>query len=130
MSSQPRISLKSILLLDAATCLLMGLLLVAASGFVSGLTALPPALLFYAGALLLPIGLYMAATATWWLGNAAAVWLVIIGNAGWVVASIILLEMIAPNGLGTAFVVAQALVVAALGWIEFWSLRTVRLSIA
>ncbi|MFC6759746.1 hypothetical protein ACFQFQ_09975 [Sulfitobacter porphyrae] len=81
MSSQSNAPLKTILLLDAATCLLMGLLLATASGFVCSITALPQTLLFCAGILLLPIGLFMAATAIWWPGSAAAVWLIIVGNA-------------------------------------------------
>lgn len=123
MPSQSNASLKTILLLDAATCLLMGVLLTAASGFVAGLTALPQTLLFYAGALLIPIGLFMAATALWWLSSAGAVWLIIAGNAGWVVASLILLAVVTANGLGIAFVLAQALVVAVLAWIEYRALR-------
>lgn len=123
MPSQSNIPLKPVLLLDATTCLIMGLLLVAVTGFVSGITAIPETLLLYAGALLFPVGLFMAATALWWLGSSGAVWLIIVGNAGWVLASLVLLAIVKPNGLGVVFVLAQALVVAVFAWVEYRRLR-------
>lgn len=130
MSSQSNTPLKTTLLLDAATCLLMGVLLAVVPGFVSGITALPQPLLFYAGALLIPIGLFMAATAFWWLGSTAAVWLIIVGNVGWVIASLALLAIVTPNGLGVAFILAQALVVAVFAWIEYRALRASHAALA
>lgn len=130
MSSQSNAPLTTILLLDAATCLLMGLLLATASSFVCSITALPQPLLFCAGLLLLPIGLFMAATAIWWLGSAAAVWLIIVGNAGWVIASLGLLMIVTANGLGVVFVLAQALVVAMLAWVEYRALRAGQAALA
>lgn len=119
MSSQPsNAALKPLLFLDAATCLAMGLALLVLSGFVAGLTAIPEALLFYAGALLVPIGLFMAATGLRWSTSAFAVWLIIAGNVGWVIASLALLAAIPPNALGVALIVAQAVVVAVLAWAE------------
>lgn len=111
-------SLKRLLLLDAATCVVMGLVLLVLSGFVAGLTAIPGTLLVYAGALLVPIGLFMAATSLWWPTSAAAVWPIIAGNVGWVIASLALLAAIPPNTLGVALIVAQAVVVAVLAWAE------------
>jgi hypothetical protein len=110
--------LARILTLDAATCAAMGLLLVLASGPIAGLTAIPAGLLFAAGALLLPIAAYMALVARAGTGNAALVWLVILGNVGWVVASLALFGFIAPNGLGVTLILGQALVVALLAWLE------------
>lgn len=123
-----RRTLARILMLDAATCGLMGLLLVLAAGPVAGLTAIPAALLFYAGALLIPIALYMVVVARIGTANALAVWLVILGNVGWVVASLGLFAVVAPNGIGVAFILAQALVVAALAWLEHstWRAGTAR----
>jgi len=130
MQSQSNAPLKTILLLDSATCLLMSALLIAGAGFVSGITALPETLLFYAGVLLAPIGLFMAATALLWLGSAAAVWLIIVGNGGWVIASLVLLVTVVPNGLGVAFVLAQALVVAVLARIEHRALHMSNAAVA
>lgn len=119
-TSQSPLSSKSILLVDAATCLVMGVALTAAAGLISGFTALSQSLLFYAGALLIPVALFMAATAIWWASNAFAVWLVILGNVAWVVASLALLVgFIAPNALGVAFILAQAIVVGVFAWLEF-----------
>lgn len=119
------LSLRAILLADAATCVAMGILLTAASGIVAELTRIPPALLFYAGAVLFPIAAFMAVVATRPAIPAAGVAIVIAGNVLWVAASMGLVAgpWIAPNMLGTGFVVAQALVVALLAWLELTALR-------
>lgn len=119
-------ALGRILALDALTCTAMGLLLLAASGPIAGLTALPPSLLFYAGALLIPIAIYMAQVARKGTDNGLAVGLVILGNIGWVVASLALFAFIAPNALGVAFIMAQAAVVGLLAWLEYTSWRVGR----
>lgn len=110
--------LARILLVDAATCAAMALLLLLAAGPVAGLTAIPAPLLIFAGVALVPVALFMAAVARIGTGTPLAVWLVILGNAGWVAASLGLFAFIAPNGLGTAFILAQAAVVARLAWLE------------
>ncbi len=75
--------LRTVLKIDAATCVATGLLMTAGAGIVSGLTQLPSGLLMTAGASLFPIAAFMAFAATrvpaWPLG----VWLVILGNIGW-----------------------------------------------
>jgi hypothetical protein len=116
-------ALGRILNLDALTCAAMGLLLLVASGPIAGLTALPPSLLFYAGALLIPIAIYMALVARKGTESGLAVWLVILGNFGWVLASLALFAFISPNALGIAFVLAQAAVVALLAWLEYITWR-------
>jgi hypothetical protein len=123
-NSDARRGLTRILLLDAATCAVMGLLLLLASGPVGGRTGIPAALLFYAGAALIPIALYMALVARWAVGNHLAVWLVILGNIGWVLASFGLFAFIAPDGLGIAFILAQAAIVAVLARLEYAAWRT------
>jgi hypothetical protein len=119
-------SLRTVILVDAAACAVMGAVLVAASGFIAPLTGLPAGLVFYAGLALLPIAAFMGLVAARAVIHTGAAWLVIAGNAAWIVASIALLlgSWVAPNGLGTAFVVAQALVVAALVVLEHGALRT------
>jgi hypothetical protein len=116
-------TLGRILTLDALTCAAMGLLLLVASGPIAGLTAIPAALLFYAGAVLIPIAIYMAAVARIGTYNVLAVWLVIIGNIGWIAASLALFAFIAPNGLGTTFILAQSAVVGLLAWLEISAWR-------
>lgn len=117
--------LARILTLDAATCAAMGLLLTLASGPISGITAIPATLLFYAGALLIPIAIYMALVARSGTGSALAVWIVILGNLGWVLASLGIFSVIAPNGLGITLVLGQALVVGVLAWLEYRAWRGV-----
>jgi hypothetical protein len=113
-------NLKKILLLDAATCVVTGTLLAVMAGKLSALLGLPEALLFYAGLALLPIAAFMAWTAQ--RPAEPAVWLVIGGNALWVLGSLAVLAM-SPTGLGYAFVIGQAAVVAILAECEFIGLR-------
>lgn len=117
----PRLSLQWLLGIDAATCIGMGLLLALTAAPIAALTALPAPLLFWAGVLLFPIGVFMAVFA-----GAAAVptWaarVVVAGNALWVLGSLALpvMGMVAPNAFGWAFLLMQALVVALLAWLEW-----------
>jgi len=126
MFSHNRHSLiRNILLVDAATCSAMGAALTVATRLLATLTALPPALLFYAGALLFPIAAFMALVATRASISVGAVWLVILGNLFWVAASLCLLVggWVSPNALGYAFVIVQALAVAVIAVLEHMALR-------
>jgi hypothetical protein len=107
-------SLRWVLGLDAATCAVMGALLVAAAAPLAGLFGLPQMLLFWAGVVLFPCAVLMAASAALRPPPPAMVWLVILGNAAWVIASLGVLIVFAPNGLGSAFVTVQALAVVVL----------------
>jgi hypothetical protein len=51
---------------------------------------------------------------------AAGVWVVILANVGWVIGSLLLLVAggLAPNALGAAFVLVQAIAVAVLAELE------------
>lgn len=111
-------TINRLLALDAATCALMGLLLAAMAPGLSILLNLPEGLLWWAGILLLPIAFFMAALARQRTPFAAGVWLVVAGNAAWVVASLAILALTNPNASGVAFVLAQALVVACLALLE------------
>lgn len=113
------ITLNKVLDFDALTCALMGIALTAAASPLSTLLALPQSLLFYAGCLLVPIAAFMAVLARQAMPSPAGVWLVILGNAGWVVASIVVLAVAGPNMLGVGFLVIQALAVALLALAEF-----------
>ncbi|HET6467074.1 MAG TPA: hypothetical protein VFG43_01730 [Geminicoccaceae bacterium] len=113
-------SLRSIVLVDAATCAAMGALLVLGHAGIAQITRIPSPLLWYAGLALFPIAAFMAAVATRTAPPPAAVRLIVLGNVLWVAGSLLLLVggWIAPNGLGRAFVLGQALVVAALAGLE------------
>ncbi|WP_439815996.1 hypothetical protein [Zavarzinia sp. CC-PAN008] len=112
-------SINRLLILDAITCTAMGLLLAVAAAPLSGLLALPQPLLFWAGIALFPIALFMVLVGTRPAPPQAAVLLVVLGNLGWVAASVAVIGLARPNELGTAFVLAQAVVVAILAIAEF-----------
>jgi hypothetical protein len=113
-------NLRLVLWLDAATCVVTGLLLSVLAGRLSELLGLPQPLLFYAGLSLFPIAAFMAWTAQ--RPAAPAVWLVIGGNALWVLGSLAILAL-APTATGYAFVLAQAVAVAVLAELEYAGLR-------
>jgi len=113
--------LRNTLLIDAATCFATGVLLSVASAALSSLLGLPAALLFYAGVSLVPIAGFMLWAALRPL--IPVVWVVIVGNAAWVLASIAVLFGFSPTGLGYAFVIVQAAAVALLAELEYAGLR-------
>lgn len=116
--------LKRVLLLDAASCLGMGLGLIAGAGALAGPLGLPDALLSGAGVSLIPIGLFMALVATRAAPPAILVWLIILGNAGWVIQSVALVELSPTiSALGIAFVLAQAAFVTVIACLEYAGLR-------
>ena len=124
-SIMPSPFLRRVLLLDAASCLGMGLLLAAVAGPLARWFHLPVALLWQSGVFLLVFaGLLL------WMATRAAVprllvWAVIIGNALWALDSVLLLASgwVAPNALGGVFITAQALVVGVLAALEHAGLR-------
>lgn len=128
MTFGPLRSLRNLLLVDAVTCGVMGAILAPGAEALGSLTRIPPALLLYAGLGLFPIAAFMAVVATRPVIQPAAAWLVVAGNGLWVLGSLtlVLTGWIAPNPLGTAFIVAQALVVAALAKMEHEALRGAR----
>jgi hypothetical protein len=117
--------LRTVLLVDAVTCVASGLLMSLGSTLVSGLTQLPAGLLMAAGSSLFPIAAFIAFVATRQPVWPAGVWLVILGNIGWAAGSVLLLAggQVTLNGLGMAFVIAQAVVVAILAEFELIGLR-------
>ena len=52
-------------------------------------------------------------------------WVVILGNAGWVVGSVLVLLLASPTAIGYAFVIAQAVVVVFLAELEYMGLRKI-----
>ena len=125
LSIHPLFSLRNVFLFDAATCALMGVALLVGAAPLSSLFSLPAALLQYAGLALLPIAAFLVWVGTRRETHRPGAWMVIAGNAGWVVASVGLLvaPWFSPNLLGQAFVLAQAAAVAALAAIEVAALH-------
>jgi len=124
ISNHPRF-LRTVLLIDAATCVATGLLMTFAAGFLADLTQLPPDLLRSAGLSLFPIAAFIAFVGTRAVLPRAGVWLVILGNVAWVGASLGVLfgGAVSPNAFGYAFVAFQALAVAVLAELEFTGVR-------
>ncbi|HEX8483461.1 MAG TPA: hypothetical protein VF650_16295 [Allosphingosinicella sp.] len=123
--------LRRVLALDAASCLMIGLLLALGAEPLSGLFGLGERLLFGAGLLLLPLCAFIGWLATRPMPPSPLVWLLIAGNAAWTAESFLL---IATEGgritaLGTAFVAAQALAVMGVTLLEYAGLRKVRAAV-
>ncbi|MDF2119122.1 hypothetical protein PY365_26480 [Roseiarcaceae bacterium H3SJ34-1] len=118
--------LRNILLLDAASGIIGGLLFILAAGPVAGLLALPAEFLRGAGAVLLPFAAFVLWVATRQPIPARAVWIVVGLNAVWVIESIALLvgSWIAPNAVGTALVLGQAAAIAVIAELEIVGLRS------
>ncbi len=116
--------LRRLLLLDAVTAALMGILLVLASQPLATLTAMPAGFLFAVGVLLLPLAAIMLAVAVLGASSPAAVWLVIGGNYAWVIASLIVMLgiWISPNLPGYVLIGVQAVVVLGFAVLEQRSL--------
>jgi hypothetical protein len=118
--------LRFALLGDAAASGATGLLLAAGAGALASLLGLPEGLLRVAGLVLLPYAAFVA-----WLGTRSggvprnALRAVVAINLLWAIDSALLLAMgpVSPNGLGTAFVLAQALVVLGFAAMQWTALR-------
>ncbi len=123
--------LRNVLLVDAATCVLTGALLIFGARLLAQLTAIPAALLFYAGMFLLLVAGFMAITATRAALSPLAVWIIVAGNALWVVASVSLTigPWIAPNAWGYAFIAAQTVAVAVLTKLELDGTKSVEIAV-
>jgi hypothetical protein len=117
--------LRRVLLADAIVCLASGLLLVLGAQMLANLLALPAILLLSTGIFLLPYGALVAWIATRANSPRWAVWAVVIVNMLWVVDSFVLLlnDWVAPNALGTAFVIVQAAIVAGFAVAQVVGLR-------
>jgi hypothetical protein len=120
--------LRTILTLDAVTCGVMGAGLLALNSRLDAWLGVPAALTIGTGVFLLAF-----AAALWTLATRArispvAVWLVILGNLGWVVASVVVAfgDLFALTGLGVAFIVAQAAAVVVIADLEYVGLRKAR----
>lgn len=111
--------LRRTLAVDAVTCAAAGALMAFAAAPLAPLTGLPQPLLLWAGVALFPVAAIMALLSRRQSAPVALVWLVILGNAGWVVGSLAVLVLTTPTALGVAFVIAQAAAVAVLTVLEY-----------
>lgn len=125
MFAQHQSVLRRALIADAVLSGASGLLMIMAAGSFEARLAVPQGLLRYAGASLLPFAAIVAYVATREPLSRGGVWTVVALNAAWVAASVLLLVSgsIEPNGLGVAFILVQAIAVAAVADVQYFGLR-------
>jgi hypothetical protein len=117
--------LRTVLKIDAASCLGIAAITLPAAGALQQPLGIESGLLMAAAASLVPIGLFIL-----WLGTRKQhapilVWLVIIGNVGWTVASLFAAEVLPGiTPLGQVAVAGQGFAVLALAIAEWFGLRT------
>lgn len=125
------LTLRRLLSLDGFSCLVMGLLLCALPDTLASLGGLPEGLLRVAGLLLFPCAALMFGAALPNRTPPALAWLVVLGNVGWIAASLAVLGLIrGVTPLGEALVLGQAAVVAVVAWLEYRRLRKPSLAAA
>jgi hypothetical protein len=117
--------LRRVLAVDAVSSGAMGLGMLSFGSFIAHLLNLPVELIHDAGLVLLPFAAFVGYIASRRQPPRAAVWIIIALNVVWVVDSILLLftGWAAPNALGIAFVIAQAVVVGVFAELEVVGLR-------
>lgn len=117
--------LRNVLFADAASCLGTGVLQLAFTDALARLLNLPAPLLTGTGVFLLVYAAAVALVATREPLPRPVVWLLVAGNLGWALGCIALLAsgMLAPTGLGMAWVLAQAATVAVLAELQWMGLR-------
>jgi hypothetical protein len=111
--------------LDALASGALGVLLAAAGAVLDELLGIP-------AATLVPVGVFLVvyAAALWYIGSRPqvsrpAVWVVVVGNLGWVAASVVAAAAgwWSPTALGTVVLLAQAAAVALFAELQFTGLR-------
>lgn len=124
--------LRGALIADAAASGAMAILLTVGAGFLDGLLGLDTAFMRSVGLFLIPYAAFVGILGTRESLPAAVVWLVVVGNAVWAAASIAVLidAVIVPTALGTAFVIAQAVLVGLFAELQYFGLRQARLAAA
>src|SRR5882724_6246688 len=117
--------LRFALLADAAASGATGLLMIAGADLLTGMLALPVALMREAGLLLVPYVALVALVGTRENIPLTAVKAIIALNVLWVLGSVGLLVggFVAPTALGCAFVIVQAVAVGVLAELQFIGLR-------
>jgi hypothetical protein len=118
------------LIADAATSGVTGLLMLFAADGLATLLGVPATLLRYAGLILLPFAGLLVVLAARVRMSPGAVRAVIAANVLWAVDSIVLLftGWVEPSALGYAFIVVQAVIVALFAEFQHVALKAVATS--
>lgn len=120
----PSTFLRRALLLDAASCAALGLLLAVCAAPLGWWFHLPLPLLRESGLVLLAFAAFLAWACTRPLLPRLLVLAIIAGNALWALDSVLLLPgWIAPNALGACFILVQAIATALIAELEYVGLR-------
>lgn len=117
--------LRNALLLDAAASAVVGLLMAAAAHPLAAALGLPVPLLFWAGLFCLPYAALLVLMSGEVTVSPAAIRTVVIGNAFWVLGCLALAfaGWVLPTGLGVAFLMAQAVLVALFAELQWMGWR-------
>ena len=124
-SHRSSVFLRRVLAADAVTCFGTGLLMMFGSDGLAEFLGLPATLLRYAGVILIPLAAFLAYLASREALSQTMVWAVIILNVLWTVGSflLVLTGWATPTGVGYAFIIAQAMGVAAFAGMEYVGLK-------
>jgi len=121
--------LRRALLADAIISGATGIAMILGAGMLGSLFGVPAPLLRWAGVSLVPFAAFVGVIAARDSIAPGAVRAVIVANALWAVDSVLLLltGWVEPSLLGYAFIIGQALIVAALAEIQHVTLKTATL---
>ncbi|MEX2126359.1 MAG: hypothetical protein WD795_20870 [Woeseia sp.] len=117
--------LRRVLMFDAATCVLTGIVLLALAAALEQMLAIPAAVSRVAAVVLLVFAAGVGYVSTRDPLLRPAVTVIVAMNVLWAVASVLALVFawLMPNRLGQAFVIAQALAVAIIAGLQIAGLR-------
>jgi len=117
--------LRGALGVDAVASGAMGIALSAAPGLLARVLGLPETPLYYVGVFLIAYAMFVAWTALRSRPESLLVWAIIVGNAIWVIDSLLLIASgwVEPTLLGYAFVIAQALAVGVFAELQLIGVR-------
>lgn len=120
--------MRRVLMLDAIASGATGLLLAFGAGVLAPITGIDPAIAGPAGWFLIPYAGLVAWLASRPAQPAPLVWAVVGVNVLWVIESlgVLALGWLAPNALGVAFVIAQAVVVGVFAELQIVGLKKAR----
>jgi hypothetical protein len=121
----PSLLLRRALQLDTLATGAMAVLLTFGAGYLASFLNLPETFLRISGVALIGWTAIVGFLATRDVMSKAIVWAVIAGNAVWTIDSLALLatSWIAPNTLGIAFIVMQAVAVGLFAELQYMGLR-------
>lgn len=125
MNKHPAHFLRTVLTIDALTCLATGVASLALGPMVAGALGLSASLLQGSGVALLAVAAFIAFAIRHTPSMPWAAWTVVLGNAAWVLGSVLLLVagFEQPTALGTVYVIGQAVIVAILAELEYTGLK-------